>query len=215
MKLYSLDNSPFCAPVRLAVYAKGLDLPIEPPPGGLRSDEYKRASLTGNIPCLVLDDGTAVPESAVIIDYLDEKFPAKPLKPATPEARAHEALIRRIAEHDLLLAQVAFFYRMQLGEAAAAGPETLAKFERGLGLIQTLMADGGYIAGPELTTADCILVPALMGVTAFAPAIGRPSLLADHPKVAAYLGRAQQHPAAAKVLGELQAALASSGISLG
>ena len=62
MKLYSLDNSPFCAPVRLAIYAKGLDLPIEPPPGGLKSDEYRAASLTGNIPCLVLDDGTPLPD---------------------------------------------------------------------------------------------------------------------------------------------------------
>jgi glutathione S-transferase len=215
MKLYSLDNSPFCAPVRLAVYAKGLDLAIEPPPGGLKSDEYRRASLTGNIPCLVLDDGTPIPESTVIIDYLDEKFPARPLKPVTPEARAHEALIRRIAEHDLLLAQVAFFYRLQAGEAAAAAPETLAKFERGLGLIQALMADDGCIAGPDLTTADCILVPALMGVGAFAQALGRPTLLADHPKIAAYLARAQQRPAAAKVLGELQAALAESGVKLG
>src|SRR4051794_8209491 len=98
MKLYSQDDSPFCTPVRAAIYAKGLDIAIEPPPGGLKSAAYRAASLTGTIPCLILDDGAPLPESAVIIDYLEDRFPETPLKPASPEARAREALIRRIAE---------------------------------------------------------------------------------------------------------------------
>ena len=46
MKLYSDDTSPYCAPVRAAIYAKGLDIPMEPPPGGLKSEAYTRACVT-------------------------------------------------------------------------------------------------------------------------------------------------------------------------
>ena len=215
MKLYSEDNSPYCAPVRAAIYAKGLDIPIEPPPGGLKSEAYRAASLTGTIPCLILDDGTPLPESAVILDYLDEKFPDAPLRPGSPEARARVALIQRITEGELIGPMVALFHAMSEGRAEEARPVCLAHFEKGLTLIEALMADDGLIAGPGITTADCVLGPAMMGVIAWAPGLGRPDLLQAHPKIAAYVGRVTQHPAIAKVLGELQAALAKSGVKLG
>lgn len=215
MKLYSEDSSPYCAPVRLAIYAKGLDIPIEPPPGGLKSEAYRKASLTGTIPCLILDDGTPLPESVVIIDYLDDRFPDRPLKPATPEARARVALIQRIAEGDLAGPTVQLFHDLAAGGGDAARARTLEIFERGLGLIESLISPDGYVAGPDLTTADCILAPALMGVAMWGPGLGRPSLLADYPGLAAYAGRAQAHAAVARVMGELQAALASSGVKLG
>jgi glutathione S-transferase len=215
MKLYSEDTSPYSAIVRAAIYAKGLDIPIEPPPGGIKSEAYRRASLTGRVPCLILDDGSPLPESAVIIDYLDEKFPDPPLRPGSPEARARVALIQRLTEGELISPMVELFHALSEGRAEAAKPVCLAHFENGLALIEALMADDGYIAGPTLTTADCLLGPALMGVVAWAPGLGRPDLLQSHPKIAGYVGRVSQHPAIARVLGELQAALAKSGVTLG
>ena len=214
MKLYSEETSPYSAIVRAAIYAKGLDIPIEPPPGGIKSEAYLKASLTGRVPCLILDDGTPLPESTVIIDYLDEKFPDPPLRPGSPEARARIALIQRLTEGELIAPMVELFHAMSEGRAEAAKPVCLAHFEKGLSLIEALMADDGLIAGPAITTADCLLGPALMGVIAWAPGLGKPTLLAEHPKLAGYVGRAAQHPAIAKVLGELQAALAKSGVTL-
>lgn len=215
MRLYSKDLSPFSAPVRLAIYAKGLDIPIEPPPGDAGSEAYRAVSLTGLVPCLILDDGTPLPESMVILDYLEDRFPDPPLRPAAPEARAREALIRRFAETELLVAQVEFFHRFQAPSPGDIRAETLAHFERGLGLIEALMAPDGFVTGPRITTADCVLIPALLGVAAVAPMLGRPSLLGDHPGIAAYMARTATHPAAAKVLAEVQAAAAASGIRLG
>ena len=215
MKLYSQDLSPFSAPVRLAIYAKGLDIPIEAPPGGPSSEAYTKVSLTGLVPCLILDDGTPLPESMVILDYLEDRFPTPPLRPAGAEARAREALIRRFAEVELLVAQVELFHKLGSGDAAAAAAVALAHFERGIGLIEALMADDGYVTGPQFTTADCILAPAILGVGAVAPLAGRPTLLADHPRFAAYAARVAAHPAVAKVTAEMMAALAASGIKLG
>jgi glutathione S-transferase len=201
--------------VRAAIYAKGLEIPIESPPGGLKSDGYRAISLTGTIPCLILDDGSPLPESAVIIDYLDDKFPARPLAPANPEAKARMKLIQRIAEADLVGPMVQLYHDLAAGDGEAGKARTLARFERGLGLIEALIADAGYVAGPELSTADCIFAPALLGVVFWSPALGRPTLLADHPRIAAYTSRAHAHPAIARVLDELRAALARSPIAVG
>jgi glutathione S-transferase len=215
MKLYSEDNSPYCAPVRAAIYAKGLEIPIESPPGGLKSEGYRAISLTGTIPCLILEDGSPLPESSVIIDYLDDKFPPRPLTPANPEARARMKVVQRIAEADLVGPMVQLYHDLAAGDGEAGKVRTLARFERGLALIEALIADEAYVAGPELSTADCIFAPALLGVGFWSAGLGRPGLLADHPRIAAYTARAHAHPAIARVLGELRAALAKSPISAG
>ena len=215
LTLWNEDSSPYCAPVRAAIYAKGIDLAIEPPPGGLHSEEYRAASLTGTVPCLRLEDGSPLPESAVIIDYLDDRFPSNPLKPADPEGRARVRLVQRIAEGDLVGPMVQLFHDLRAGDGDAARARTRLRFERGLGLIEQLTGAEGFIAGPDLTTADCIFAPSLMGVAMFAAGLGRPSLIADHPKIAAYQVRAFAHPAIARVMGELQRALTASGASIG
>jgi glutathione S-transferase len=96
MKLYSEHGSPFSAPVRLAIYAKGLEIEIEPPPGGLLSARLHAINPLGTIPCLILENGAPLPESAAILEYLEDKFPDPPLRPERAEARAHVRLLQRI-----------------------------------------------------------------------------------------------------------------------
>jgi glutathione S-transferase len=88
MRLYSENNSPFSAPVRVSIYAKGLEIEIEPPPGGLLSARFHAINPLGTIPCLMLDSGEPLPESAAILEYLEDKFPNPPLRPEGAEARA-------------------------------------------------------------------------------------------------------------------------------
>ena len=214
MRLYSDDSSPWCAPVRAAIYAKRLDVEIVAPPGGMKSDAYRRISVTGTIPCLVMDDGAPLPESAVILAYLDEKFPERPLAPADPEGRARVALLQRLAEGGVLVPLVEFFHDMTTGDpnAAATARERLGV---GLDRLEHFVAADGYAAGAQFTRADCVLGPALFGVGAMDGLLGDAELLARRPKLAAFAGRVSQHPAVAKVLGELQAALAASGMAAG
>ena len=60
MRLYSEHNSPFSAPVRVAIYAKGLGIEIEPPPGGLLSARFHAINPLGTIPCLMLDSDVPI-----------------------------------------------------------------------------------------------------------------------------------------------------------
>jgi glutathione S-transferase len=213
MILYSDDTSPWCAPVRAAIYAKGLDIPMEGPPGGFKSAAHRAATVTGTIPCLMLDDGSPLPESAVIIAYLDDKFPERPLTSKNPETQARIALLLRLAENGLLTAIVQLFHDLSEG-VEGARERAAERITTGLERLEHFVAADGYAAGPAFTEADCVLGPALFGVKAFAGMLGEPDLMASFPKLAAYDARVVQHPAIAKVLGELAAALAANAATM-
>ena len=209
MILYSEATSPYSAVVRAAIYAKQLAIETAAPPGGLKSEEYRALSGTGTIPCLLLDDGSALPESTVILAYLDEKFPERPLLPASPEAKARALLLVRLGVGGVIDPLVGLFHDLADGLPTAQAT-ALERLTAGLGRVEHFLSAEGYAAGPALSQADCVLGPSLMGVAAFSGMLGAPDLLSRHAKLAAYAGRVSQHPAVAKVLGELQAAMAAN-----
>jgi glutathione S-transferase len=208
MRLYSENQSPFSAPVRIAIYAKALDVEIVAPPGGLRSAEYHRINPLGTIPCLMLDDGARLPESSAIMEYLEERFPDPPLLPASPEARAQVRLLQRIGELHITTQTVEL---AQLSDAAA-GDETaanrLTKIVRGLSALQNILTGDTFAAGPNLTLADCQLAPALFRVPRVVGAFMNRDLIGAYPKVARYVETSRRHKAVARVLEEMGAALA-------
>ena len=71
MKLYGGLLSPFVMRVVLTARAKGIELPVEMPEGGIKSDAFLALNPMGKMPCLV-DGDFALPESSVIIDYLED-----------------------------------------------------------------------------------------------------------------------------------------------
>ena len=81
MKLYNVPLSPFAARCRIQIYAKKLPIELVDPPGGLGSESYRRLNPTGKVPALQLDDGFVLPESAVIGEYLEDRFPEPALRP--------------------------------------------------------------------------------------------------------------------------------------
>ncbi|MGB7126035.1 MAG: glutathione S-transferase family protein [Methylovirgula sp.] len=208
MRLYSENQSPFSAPVRIAIYAKALDVEIVAPPGGLRSAEYHRINPLGTIPCLMLDDGTRLPESTAIMEYLEEKFPDPPLLPVSPEARAQVRLLQRIGELHITTQTVEL---AQLSDTAASdetAANRLTKIVRGLSALQNILTGDTFAAGPNLTLADCQLAPALFRVPRVAGAFMNRDLIGAYPKVAHYVETSRRHKAVARVLEEMGAALA-------
>src|SRR6476620_7475401 len=83
MKLYSWDISPYAARVRMQIYAKGLtDIATEQTTFYLTQKVYEERLLS-RIPSLEVD-GDALPESAVIAEYLEEAYPEPSLLGSTP-----------------------------------------------------------------------------------------------------------------------------------
>jgi glutathione S-transferase len=208
MRLYSENYSPFSAPVRIAIYAKALDIEIVSPPGGLRSAEYHKINPLGTIPCLMLDDGTRLPESSAIMEYLEEKFPDPPLLPASPETRAHVRLLQRIGELHIAIQTVELVQLPDSATRQERAAKRLTKIVRGLSALQNFLSGDDFAVGASLTLADCQLAPALFRVPRVAGAFMDRDLIGAYPKVARYVETSRRHKAVARVLDEMTASLA-------
>ena len=87
MKLYDAARCPYCARVRIAVAEKGLE--VETVAVDLSNRPSWLLELNppkGRVP--VLDDGFVLPESDVIMEYLEEAYPTPALLPASFADRA-------------------------------------------------------------------------------------------------------------------------------
>jgi len=208
MKLYDLDHSPFAARVRMAIDAKQLDIPLIPLPGGARSPAFRAVNPTGLVPALALDDGTVIPESEAIVEYLEDRFPDRPLRPVTAEDRARARILARIA--DLHLAEsLKQLFEVAKGTAPPARANEVGDaVSAALGLIDRYLGGGSHAVGNSLTTADCALVPLLFFVARSASLFPRTAPFAPHPKLAAYWQDIARDPVAARALAAMEAAQA-------
>jgi glutathione S-transferase len=211
MKLYNNNLSPFAGRVRMAIHAKGLDIDIvDPPASGIKGAEYLALNPLGRIPTLVLDDGTAIPESDTIVEYLEDKFPQKPLRPASAEDRARARLIARAADLYVIPHGLGLFGQLNPATRDAAALEAgLAKVDEGLTHLNVFLGDGPYAVRDTLSTADCCLVPFVFFFGVFSQAFAKPDLIGKHQKLAAYAAFIQTNPVAQSVLDELQGALSA------
>lgn len=211
MKLYDLGLSPYSARVRMAAYAKNIELPMEAPEG-LKSPAYLALNPMGKVPTLVLDDGSALPESQVICEYLEDRFPTPSLRGATPEEAARIRLLCRIVDVYLGAAQAPLYAQLRAAERdTAVIADALAAEQKAYRDIEHFMdADGPFLAGPALTLADCALVPFLFLTMALARPLRREAPLDGLPRIAAYWQTANADPHATKVMAEIKEALAAT-----
>ncbi|MDX3904947.1 MAG: glutathione S-transferase family protein [Pigmentiphaga sp.] len=160
MKLIGLPPSPYTARVLLFARIKGIDLPRESPPGGLRSPEFKALNPIGKVPVLQTDDGQVLPESSVICDYLEDLGAGRTGLPGGPLDKARARLIARV--YDLYAAPHSTVLMRQVGEADAdlnARSSALAGLAAGLAHVERLLAASPYAAGDLPSLADCALLP--------------------------------------------------------
>lgn len=174
MKLYSTDHSPFVSRVRMAAYAKDIALDCKEPPEGPSSEAFRRISPLGMVPVLEFEDGTALPESEVIVEYLEDIRPEPALRPAEPAARARARLLARIADLQLAEPLRELYEEAKKPEFQARSvAQMIPRIRHALGLIDHYLDDGRYAVGTCLTTADCALVPLLFFVARCAPLFQR------------------------------------------
>lgn len=91
MRLVDAPRCPYCARVRIALAEKELDYERIEVDLSDRPQWVKELNPPdGRVP--VLDDGFVLPESDVIMEYLEERYPARPLLPEDPLERARARL---------------------------------------------------------------------------------------------------------------------------
>jgi glutaredoxin len=134
LKLYDAARCPYCARVRIALAEKSLV------PETIEIDLSDRPSWiydlnpSGRVP--VLDDSFVLPESLVIMEYLDERYPENALLPDDLAERARARLVAHRFDDDL----GDDYYAFRRGESNA-----LAEKLDVLKLGQSLFSDVAYV----------------------------------------------------------------------
>jgi glutathione S-transferase len=188
MRLYSLPASPYAARVRAAIYAKNLPVEIvSPPPDWRTSAEYRQLNPLMRIPVLMLDDGTALPESGVIVEYLEDEFPQISLRPRSAAELAQVRLVTQVAELYVQQAMSPLFrlFDSKERDEVAIGTQ-IVKFDATLKQLNDLLRPGEYAVGNRLTTADLWLAPQRMMLGGLMAWSGRTELLKGHDALIAY-----------------------------
>jgi glutaredoxin len=134
MRLVDAARCPYCARVRLALAEKAV--PYETVEVDLRNrpDWLYEINPAGKVP--VLEDGAPLPESTVIMEYLEERFPEPPLLPSEPAARGLARLA--VFRFDDLLGDD--YYALRRGE-----PNVVAEKLEALPVGESLFVDFAYL----------------------------------------------------------------------
>jgi glutathione S-transferase len=146
--LYTAQRCPYAARVRIVLAEKGLgydavEIDLDDRPAWL----YEKNPL-GRVPVYEEDEGLVLPESRVIMEYLEERYPEPALWPADPAERALGRLW--LERFDDRLGDA--YYAVRRGEPRDALDARLAAIER------TLEAQA-YLSGREYGLADAGYVP--------------------------------------------------------
>jgi len=146
--LYDADRCPYCARVRIALAEKGIEhetvaIDLDDRPAWI----YEKNPL-GRVPVLE-DDAFVLPESAVINEYLEERYPEPALWPADAAERAFGRLL--VFRFDQLSKP---YYGLRREEDGAA-----ERFNTELAKLDAALAARPYLSGREFGLADVAYVP--------------------------------------------------------
>ncbi len=208
LKIYGAALSPYVAKVMIQTAAKGLDIPVEMPPGGVGSDEYKKLNPTGKVPSLDID-GTVIPESAAIVTYIENTQGGPSLRPEDPVEAAKAVAITMIG--DLYIGENLGALFGQLNPKERSEEITASRLDAlkaGLTRLEAFVEPGPFAHGGKMSIADCTLAPILFYVTTVLPLFGLKEPLAESPKVAAYWEAIQKNDAVAGVIAQMAEAVA-------
>jgi glutathione S-transferase len=135
LRLVDAARCPYCARARLALAEKGLEFEtVEVDLADRPQWLLELNPPSGRVP--VLDDGFTLPESEVIMAYLEDRYPEPPLLPADPVERAQARLLVHRFDESL----GTDYYAFRRGE-----PNDLAAKLESLEVGQSLYADIAYV----------------------------------------------------------------------
>jgi glutathione S-transferase len=211
IKLCGFRVSNYHNKVLIALYEKGVPFEEDCEVHPSQKDEYLEKSPMGKVPYLEID-GARIRESAVILEYLEDAYPQKPLLPRDPLERARVREIVVFLELHLELVVRRLYGGLFFG--GSFSDETKAQVEKGVAKgVRALKAVAQFdpvIAGKDLTFADCAAFVHLSIVTLVTKqAFGR-DYLEDIPQVKPYLKMLGERPAFAKVNADRKAASAAA-----
>jgi glutathione S-transferase len=207
LKLCGFHISNYHNKVRIALLEKGIAFEEDSTVTPSQKDDYLARSPMGKVPYLEVN-GTRLCESEVILEYLEEAYPQKPLLPKDPIARAKVRELVTVMELHLELVARRLYPGVFFGGTLSDGTKQSVEKDlaKGVRAFKELAKFDPYIAGNELTLADCAAAVHLPLVSLSTKlAYGR-DFLEGIPQVKSYLKMLGERPAFARVNADRKAA---------
>ncbi len=203
MKLYGVNLSPFVMRPLLVARAKGHDLALDLPEGGIKSDDYVAMSPMAKMPLLV-DGDFCLPESQVIAEYLDSVLSGPKMISADPQLAARERLICRLADVYVVPELGGLFNARDKPEGVAPA---LIKLELALGYLEHFRHAGdSHAVGERFSIGDAALIPLFFFFDAFGQ-LGTAELVAARPGLAAWWAHAKASELGSRAVAEMDEGL--------
>lgn len=202
LQLFLHPLSSYCHKVLIALYENDIAFEVKRVDDPAVAPEYEKLSPLKRFPILRdVKRGRVIPESTIIIEYLEIHFPGRVgLIPKDAEL-AWQVRLRDRFFDQYVHASMQKFAADRLRPQGQKDPygleESKALFVKALGLIEAEMTDKTWAMGEAFTLADCAAAPALYyGNRFFGP------FRDTHPNALAYLDRLMARPSYARALEE-------------
>lgn len=173
MKLYTVPLAP--NPTKVMLYlaereANGDQFNIEHVmvntlKGKHREPEHLARNPFGTLPVLELPDGRFIRESLAIIEYFEDKFPQGAMLSESPETRAYQRDIERIADVRVLIPSGNYVHMVNSPIGYPPNPERAAELkaqiQKPLDVLEAELSDGrDFLTGETVNLADFTLAAA-------------------------------------------------------
>jgi glutathione S-transferase len=157
MKLLGSKTSPYVRKVRVVMAEKRIEAQYEVVDVNAADSPLTRSNPLGKIPCLITDDGGAVFDSRVIVEYLDNLTPVHRLIPPNGRSRLEVRTWEALADGLLDAALLVRAEQTQRTEAQRS-PEIIArqmgKIERALAAMSADLGEQPWCADGKYSLAD-------------------------------------------------------------
>lgn len=194
MKLIGSLASPYVRKVRIVMAEKKLDYELTLENVWAPETTILQSNPLGKIPCLIMEDGGAMFDSRVIVEYLDTLTPVGKLIPAHGRERAEVKCWEALADGVL---DAAVLIRLENTQRPAALQSKdwiarqMAKVDAGLKAMSSGLADTPFCAGTYYTLSDIAVGCALGWLSFRFPEI---KWRDDHPNLAKLFDKLSDRP---------------------
>jgi glutathione S-transferase len=203
LTLHSHPLSSYCQKVLIALYENGTPFIAEMVNLGDPAARAAYAELWPTTKIPLLQDkarNRIVPETSIMIEYLDRQYPgARPLLPADAATCLDARLWDRLFDLYVMtpMMRIVDDRLRPAGERdPRAVPQAKEVLATAYGMIERQMAGRTWAAGGDFSIADCAAAPALFYAGIVAP------FPAEHPHLAAYFERLVARPSVARAIAE-------------
>lgn len=193
MILIGSDASPFARKVRIVLAEKKIDYDFQPEDPWAEQSGIWQNNPLGQVPVLLLEDGTPIFDSRVIVEFLDNASPRAKLIPSDNreriEVRRWEALADGVLDAGVLVRRERA--RPQSEQSAAWIDRQLTKMDAGIKMMARDLDDNPWCAGNGYSLAD-ISAGVCLGWLAFRfPEI---TWRDSHPNLARLMTKLEERP---------------------